>query len=59
MSRRPAQITQAEVARVIRAAKQAGASEVEIKLGGQSIIVRLDKSTGREKALEPDEGIVL
>lgn len=59
MSRRPAQITQAEIARMIRAAKQAGAFEVEIRVGGQSIIVRLDKSTGDEKALERDGGIVL
>jgi hypothetical protein len=31
MSRRPAQITQADVARVIRAAKQAGATEVKVR----------------------------
>jgi hypothetical protein len=30
VSRRPASITQAEVARALRAAKQAGAAEVEI-----------------------------
>ena len=33
MPRRAAQITQAEVARIIRAAKQAGASEVVVKIG--------------------------
>lgn len=46
MSRRPASITQADVARVIRAAKQAGAAEVEMsadfiaiaeKIGGMLI----------------------
>ena len=41
MPRRAAQITQAEVARIIRAAKQAGASEVVVKIGEQSVIVKL------------------
>ena len=57
MSRRPAQITQADVARIIRAAKQAGASEVVVKIGEQSVIVKL--STSRKEALEPDGEIVL
>ena len=59
MLRRPARITQAEVARIIRAAKQAGASEVVVKIGEQSLIVRLGQSTGQEKLLEEDEEIVL
>ena len=59
MPRRTAQITQAEVARVIRAAKQAGASEVVVKIGEQSVIVRLGQSTAMEKPLVPDEEIVL
>jgi hypothetical protein len=33
MPRRPAQIAQSDVARIIRAAKQAGASEVVVKVG--------------------------
>ena len=33
MPRRPATIIQADVARVIRAAKQAGAAEVEVRVG--------------------------
>ena len=33
MPRRPAQITQADVARIIRAAKQAGATEVVVPVG--------------------------
>ena len=57
MPRRPAQITQADVARIIRAAKQAGASEVVVKIGEQSVIVKL--STSRKEALEPDGEIVL
>jgi hypothetical protein len=59
MPRRPAQITQAEVARIIRAAKQAGASEVVVPVGGRNVVVKLGQSTGSEKALEVDEEIVL
>ena len=59
MPKRPARITQTEVARVIRAAKQAGASEVEVHLGEQPrIIVRL-LSTGEATALEKSGDIVL
>jgi hypothetical protein len=43
MSYRPASITQADVARVLRAAKQAGAASVEVRLGEQaSIVIRLE-----------------
>jgi hypothetical protein len=59
MPRRRAQIIQADVARIIRAAKQAGASEVVGKVGEQSVIVKLGQSTGTAKALEQDEEIVL
>jgi hypothetical protein len=59
MPRRPAQITQAEMARIIRAAKQAGASEVVVNVGEQSVIVRLGQSTGHMKDLEADGEIVL
>jgi hypothetical protein len=60
LSRRPAAITQADVARVIRAARQSGAAEVEIRLGDQStILVRLNSSTADEKRLEPAEQIIL
>jgi hypothetical protein len=59
MPRRPAQITQADVARVIRAAKQAGASEVVVKVGEHSVIVKLGQSTGLANGLEADEEIVL
>ena len=59
MSRRPAQITQADVARIIRAAKQAGASEVVVKVGEQSVVVKLGQSTGQVKDLAEDEEIVL
>ena len=51
MPRRSATITQADVRRVIRAAKQAGASEVEVRLGEQAkIIVRLGEATALEES---------
>jgi hypothetical protein len=54
MPRRPAQITQADVARIIRAAKQAGVSEVVVKVGEQSVIVsRARKAPGRRPLLPP------
>ena len=61
MRRRPALITQAELARAIRAAKQAGAAEIEVKLGDAVMVVRLsstDKSTAKQ-SLEPppEEGL--
>jgi 2-iminoacetate synthase ThiH len=59
MPRRAAAITQADVARVIRAEKQAGASEVVVQVGDKSkIIIRL-LSTGSESALEESGEIVL
>jgi hypothetical protein len=60
MSRRRAVLIQADLARVIRAAKQTGAPEVELQVGGETkIIVRLASSTGRDAALEADDEIVL
>jgi hypothetical protein len=60
MSRRPAAITQADIARAIRAAKQTGAAELEVRIGEQSsIVIRLNSSTGAEKPLEPSGEIVL
>lgn len=60
MPRRPAVITQADVARVIRAAKQAGAAEVEILVVGQSkILVRINPSTPSILPLEDTEDVVL
>jgi hypothetical protein len=58
MPRRPAQVTQADIARVIRAAKQAGA-EVVVKIGEQSLIVRLAASESPQKGLEPEGEIIL
>ena len=59
MPRRPAQITQADIARIIRAAKQAGAAEVEVKIGDASVLVKLAPSTGDDKAVAQDAEIVL
>ena len=60
MPHRPATITQADVARVIRAAKQAGASSVEVHTPGQAtIIIRLNPSTAEQTALAPNDEIVL
>jgi hypothetical protein len=42
--RRPANITQADIARVIRAAKQEGASAIEVRMGDTTIVVRLIES---------------
>jgi 2-iminoacetate synthase ThiH len=43
MSRTPAKFTQADVARTIRAAKQAGAREVVVDLGeGVTVTVKLE-----------------
>jgi hypothetical protein len=49
MSRRPALLIQADIARVIRAAKQAGAAEVVVKVGDASITVRLEPSTENDR----------
>lgn len=50
MSRRPAHITQADIARAIRAAKQEGATVVEVKVGeNATITIRLDGTTDAQK----------
>ena len=59
MSRRPAAVTQADVARIIRAAKQAGAAEVEIRVGDQTFLVRISSTTSETAALDPKREIVL
>ena len=46
MPRTPANVTQADIARILRAAKQAGAAGVEIRCGGAVIWVPLDGRTG-------------
>lgn len=56
MSRTPARITQADVARAIRAAKQAGAGGVELRPDG-TMMIHLDPHVVEKakKELEPSE----
>lgn len=52
MSRRPAKVTQADLARAIRAAKQAGAYRVDVEDG--TIIIRLVETQNVPVADEPE-----
>src|SRR5215831_19517458 len=47
MARRPANITQADVTRAIRAAKQAGAAEVEVRIGRRDVSSRRPQERSR------------
>jgi len=56
MARRPALLTQADIARAIRAAKQEGAREVEVHIGDKAaIVIKLASSTSPESVLEQSE----
>jgi hypothetical protein len=60
MARRPANITQADIARAIRAAKQVGGSEVEVRIGDQgAIIIRLSSTETKAHDLAQSAEIVL
>jgi hypothetical protein len=62
MSRTPASITQADVARVIRAAKQAGAAAVSLLLPGGTFRIDLQEEVAggkSTKSVEEDMEIVL
>ena len=59
MPRRPAHITQADVARVIRAAKQEGVRKIEVRLGAASIVMQISPSTDADEALDQGKEIVL
>jgi hypothetical protein len=52
MSRTPARVTQADVARSVRAAKQAGAGRVEVRPDG-SIFIHLTDVGGGERLQNP------
>jgi hypothetical protein len=58
MSRTCAKFTQADVARTIRAAKQAGAGAVELLPDG-TIRIRLDGLEKPAQPVEPDREVVL
>jgi hypothetical protein len=54
--RRRAAVTQAQIARIIRAAKQAGATEVEVRLSDSaSVLVHLEP----DNSVAPAEEIIL
>lgn len=62
MPRRPASITQADIARCLRAAKQEGARGVEIRCGDSLIYIPLSPqspSDDGQDGLEPKREIVL
>ena len=60
MSRRPAHITQGEIARAIRAAKAEGASAVELKIGDNAtIVIRLDGEKDEENQPEKRKFVAL
>jgi hypothetical protein len=60
VSRRRAILTQADIARAIRAAKQEGATQVEIRVGHEAtIVIKLASSTEPESGLEVSSEIVL
>jgi hypothetical protein len=60
ISRRKSQITQADIARIIRAAKQTGATQVEVRLNDSStVVIRLQPSATPDIPLAPREEIVL
>jgi hypothetical protein len=60
MPRRPARITQADVARAVRAARQAGADHVEVRPDG-TILIKLspDNPSHGPVALEVEREVVL
>ena len=57
MTGRPAEIRQRDVNNIIRAAKKQGATEVEIRVRGVPVIIRL--STNDKKSVAPEEQIRL
>jgi hypothetical protein len=60
MSRRPASITQAEVKRMIRAARQAGLEKIEVKLtDGTVISIPLSTGTAKPEEVAPKREVVL
>ena len=60
MSRRRATFTQADIARIVRAAKQAGAAEVVVTVNGEPVVIRLVPTTPAvNTTLAPTAEIVL
>jgi hypothetical protein len=59
MPRRPAAITQADVARAIRAAKQTGAVEVEVQPEGKILIRLRDPEAKTSTDALPNDGEIV
>jgi hypothetical protein len=59
MPRRPANFTQADVARTIRAAKQAGAESVEVRPDGTIIVSLKNPPVSPQEPLPADHEIIL
>lgn len=62
MARTPANVTQADIARVLRAAKQTGAAYADVRFkDGQCVRVHFSPTTtdGEKASLVPSEEIVL
>jgi hypothetical protein len=51
MSRHPASITQADIRRVIRAAKLEGVHSIELRVGETIVVIRLQAPAGEEDHL--------
>jgi hypothetical protein len=58
MTRTPARVTQADLARAVRAARQAGAGAVELLPDG-TIRIRLEGPEKPVQPVEPDREVVL
>ena len=58
MTKRPARITQPEVNRIVRAAKEAGATEVEVKLDSHGPWVKIVLAADKPIAESDDEIVV-
>jgi hypothetical protein len=59
MTRTPARITQADVARAVRAAKQAGAGDVVIETDGRIVIRLVAGTIDTAPKIAPVEDIIL
>ncbi len=55
--KRRAEVTQEEVARIVRAAKQAGAAEVEVRIGQAVVTVRMS-STGQASSTADNSEVI-
>jgi len=59
MPRRPAAFTQADVARAIRAAKQAGAESVEVRPDGTIVVLLKSAPAAPQEPAPADREIIL